>query len=132
VELILRPLCTSPARGELAYREAVTLGLRWDRHLLSQVSQRPFCSGEHSECRSNSFLDRVPSGIHSDPGGWADLQSSVHLPCQRWACTQWVLWPLGHKRELNSQKCWEANRNTGGASSSQRHLEHLTPEITRW
>ena len=28
VELILRPLCTSPARGELAYREAVTLGLR--------------------------------------------------------------------------------------------------------
>ena len=26
----------------------------------------------------------------------------------------------------------EANRITGGTSSSQRELEHLTPEITRW
>ena len=26
----------------------------------------------------------------------------------------------------------EANRLTGGTSSSQRQLEHLTPEITRW
>ena len=26
----------------------------------------------------------------------------------------------------------EANRITGGTSSSQRQLEHLTPEITRW
>jgi hypothetical protein len=26
----------------------------------------------------------------------------------------------------------EANRITGGTSYSQRQLEHLTPEITRW
>jgi hypothetical protein len=26
----------------------------------------------------------------------------------------------------------EANRITGGTGSSQRQLEHLTPEITRW
>jgi hypothetical protein len=26
----------------------------------------------------------------------------------------------------------EGNRITGGKSSSQRQLEHLTPEITRW
>ena len=26
----------------------------------------------------------------------------------------------------------EANRTTGGTSSNQRQLEHLTPEITRW
>jgi hypothetical protein len=26
----------------------------------------------------------------------------------------------------------EANRITGGTSSNQRQIEHLTPEITRW
>ena len=26
----------------------------------------------------------------------------------------------------------ESNRITGGTSSTQRHLKHLTPEITRW
>jgi hypothetical protein len=42
----------------------------------------------------------------SQPGGRAELQNSVHHPCKRKACLQRVLWPLTHRRELDSQECW--------------------------
>jgi hypothetical protein len=41
------------------------------------------------------------------PGGRAELQTSVYLCCKRRACLQKVLWPLGLKRELDSQECWQ-------------------------
>jgi hypothetical protein len=56
------------------------------------------------------------------------------------------LYPFPAKRELTCRECsdhWnsreldslmqiEANKITGGTSSSQRQLEDITPEITRW
>jgi hypothetical protein len=32
--------------------------------------------------KQQSFLDRVTSGLHPQPGDLADLQSSVHLPAR--------------------------------------------------
>jgi hypothetical protein len=86
VQLILSPLCTFPARGELAPRE--TQGLRWDLHFLSSVSLRRVHSGEH---RQQSFLYRVPSCLHLHSGGGADPQSCVHWSCQE---------------KQVSQECW--------------------------
>ena len=33
-------------------------------------------------------LGQAPTGLHLQPGGGADPQPSVHLPCQRRACLQ--------------------------------------------
>jgi hypothetical protein len=65
---------------------------------------------EISSCRpqkQQNFLDRVSSGLHPQPGGRAEHQTSVHLPCQRRACLLRVLWPLGLRRELDSKECWQ-------------------------
>ena len=61
----------------------------------------------HGWQKQQSFLDRVPSGLHLQPRGRTELQTSVYLPCQRRACQQRVLWPQGLRRELDSQECWQ-------------------------
>jgi hypothetical protein len=40
-------------------------------------------------------------------GGRSELQTSGHLPCKRRACLERVLWLLGLRWELDSQKCWQ-------------------------
>jgi hypothetical protein len=55
--------------------------------------------------KQQSFLDRVPLGLHLQPGGRAELQTSVHLPCKMSACLKRVLWQLGLKRGLDCQEC---------------------------
>jgi hypothetical protein len=97
-------------------------------------------SGPHDHLRAcgrqkqQSFLDRVPSGLHPQPGGRAEtqtpgllpcqrrvglqgrlwpqesgggseIQTSGNLPCKRRACLQRVLWPLELKWELDFQEC---------------------------
>ena len=37
----------------------------------------------HGPQKQQSFLDRVPSGLHPQPGGRAETQTPGHLPCQR-------------------------------------------------
>jgi hypothetical protein len=70
---------------------------------LSETSLRRRAHGLQTQ---QSFLDRVISGLHLQPGGGSELQISVYLPCQRRACLEKVLWPLGLRRELDSQECW--------------------------
>jgi hypothetical protein len=179
---------------------ALTLGLRWDCHLVSWVSQRLVHAGHRSN--RASWL-RVPLGLHPHPGVRAETQISGHLPRQRrvgllgghlpqYSGKMTILYPWslidqsmqesmwGHRsnraswtrslrafvfsqevelssrplfifpargeivcREYSDHRDWgervglpgvlsEANRITGGTSSSQRQLEHLTPGITRW
>jgi hypothetical protein len=61
----------------------------------------------HRLQKQHSFLDRVPSGLHLQPRGRAEIQTSVHLLCKRRACLQRVLWPLRLRRELDFQECWQ-------------------------
>jgi hypothetical protein len=61
----------------------------------------------HGQKKQQSFLDRVPSGLNLQPRGGSELQTSVHLPCKRRACLQRLLWPLGLRRELDSQESWQ-------------------------
>jgi hypothetical protein len=56
----------------------------------------------------------------------------VLLSHQRRGDLQRVLWPLRLRRELDSQECWQRLTESVGTSSSQRQLEQLMPEITRW
>ena len=37
----------------------------------------------HWLLKQHSFLNRVPLGLHLQPGGRAELQTSEHLPCKR-------------------------------------------------
>ena len=81
VELIHSPLCTFPARGELASREC--------SHHRSQV-RLPFSLGDSlrqvhlGEHRSQKQLLRQgPIGLHLHPGGGADPQPSVYWSCQK-------------------------------------------------
>jgi hypothetical protein len=49
------------------------------------------------------------------------------------ACLQGVLRMPGNQERTGLERALtEANRLTGGTSSSQRQLELLTPKITRW
>jgi hypothetical protein len=133
VELIVRPLCTFPARGELASTECSVPEACYDRHFLSGVSLRLVNAREVRPEKQQSFLDRVPLGLYPQQGGKGDLETSVYLPSQRRACLQGVLWPLGTQERAGLPGLLtKTNRLTGGTSPSQRHLEHLTPEITRW
>ena len=59
---------------------------------LSGVSLRQVCTGVLRLKKQHSFLDTILWGPHPQPGGGADPQSSVQLPCQRRACLQEVLW----------------------------------------
>jgi hypothetical protein len=42
---------------------------------------------------ATELLGQAPMSLHLQQGGGTDPQSSVHLPCQRRACLQGVLWP---------------------------------------
>jgi hypothetical protein len=160
------------------------------------------CRRAHEPQKQQSFLDRVPSGLHLQPGGRAETQTSVHVTRQRKVGLQGGLWSqdsgeiailypwslrdqsmqeskqAAKARELLGQgpfgpsssarrQSWapvlyapslpeeslpaantltigtqdrvglsgvliEADRITGGISSRQRQLEHLTQDITRW
>jgi hypothetical protein len=94
----------------------------------------------HGQQKQQRILDKVPSGLHPQPGGRAETQTPGHLPCQRrvslqgaflsWdsggrsefqtsmplpckrrACLQRMLWPLGLRRELDFQECWQSLKN---------------------
>ena len=45
----------------------------------------------HGPQNQQSFLDKVASGLHPQPGGRAETQISVHLPHQRRVSLQGVL-----------------------------------------
>jgi hypothetical protein len=114
---------------------------------------------DQSTQKQQSFLDRVPSSLHPQPEGRAKNKFPGHLPCQRRVGLQGGLWPqegdlssrildtFPAREELACRECsdhWDSGeswlprstdrgyRITGGTSSSQRKLEHLTPEITKW
>jgi hypothetical protein len=73
-----------------------------------------FILSQEAELRQRSlgtFLARGQSALQGgcwpqDSGGRSELQNSVHFPYKRRACLQGVLWPLGLRRELDSQECW--------------------------
>jgi hypothetical protein len=65
-------------------------------------------------------------GLHLQPGGRAELQTSVHLPSESTLTTE------TQERVGLPGMMTEANRFTGGIFSSHRKLEQLRPEITRW
>ena len=60
-----------------------------DHILVSQVPKRPVCTGECMGCKSNiesgtgSLL-----GLHLQPGGRAELQTSAHLPAESTLTTE--------------------------------------------
>ena len=62
-------------------------------------------------------LEQGPMGLYLQPGVGAVPQPSAHWSCQERAGLPGVL--------------TQTYRLTGKTSSSQRHQEHLTPEITR-
>jgi hypothetical protein len=84
----------------------------------------------HEPQKQQIFLDRVPSGLHLQPRGGSELQTSVHLPCKRKACLQSALTTGTQERVGVPGVLIEANRIIEGTSSSKRQVEYLTPEIT--
>ena len=74
---------TFPARGEVASREGSVHRTRRELNLLSQVPKRQFYSGEHIGGRK-TLASGTESllGLHLQPGGIADLQTSEHLPAE--------------------------------------------------
>jgi hypothetical protein len=115
VELILSPLCTFLARGELAFREYSDPGTQ----VRSPFS--PLCLSKASLLRralATELLGQGPTCMHLQAGGGNVSQLSVHWSYKKRAGLLKVL--------------TRANRLTGGTSSSQRQLEHLRPEIIRW
>jgi hypothetical protein len=67
--------------------------------------------------------------LHLQTGGRSELQNSLHLPCNRRACLQSDLTTGTQERVGLAGVLIEAKE---GTSSSQRQLERLTTEITRW
>jgi hypothetical protein len=124
-------LHTFPAKEESACREGS------DPRTQVRVLSCILCLSDTSPLRracgpkkQQSYLDRVPLGFHLQPGGRAELQS-VHLRCKSMPA-EGALTTGTQKRVGLPGVLTEANRITGGTSSSQRQLEHLSPDITRW
>ena len=90
---------------------------------LSETSPQRRVGGPQKQ---QSFLGRVPSELHLQPGDRAELQNPMHLPDDSTLKTE-TQERVGLPGVLTG-----ANRITGGTSSSQRHVEYLTREITRW
>jgi hypothetical protein len=92
-----------PDRAEVTTREGSDLQSRWRSHLVSRVPRRPFCAGKHADCRDNPSFGTGPvPGLHHQPGGRSEHQTSVHLPWERRACLKRVLWSMRLRRELDS------------------------------
>ena len=73
---------TFPARGEVPTWEGSDLQSRWESHLVSPIHLRPVCVGERADGKGNTSSGTDPvSGLHLQPGGRSELQTSVHLPC---------------------------------------------------
>ena len=87
----------------------------------SSMSQKP-----------QSFLDRVPLGLHPQSGRWADPQATVYHPLQRRACLQGMFWHLGLRRELLFEESWQRLTDSQEEQAGARKTKNLTPEITRW
>ena len=89
----------------------------------------------HRLQKQQNFLDRVPLGLHLHPKGRSEFQTSVFCAPSlkgKSLLAESTL-PTGiQERVWLPGVLTEANRITGGTSSSQRQLKHLTPEITRW
>ena len=88
--------------------------------------ENSLCRRVHRQQKQHSSWVGSLSGLHLQPGGRAELQNSSHLPAESTLTTE------TQERVGLPGVLTEANRITGGTSSSQRQLEHLTPEITRW
>jgi hypothetical protein len=87
-----RPLGTFPARGGWASREGSDPGTQVRASsCIPSLSETSPCRRAHGPQKKQSFLDRVPLGIHLQPRGDYDLQTSVHLPCKRRTCLQSML-----------------------------------------
>jgi hypothetical protein len=102
---------------------ALTPGLRWDRHLVPQVSQWPVWPVEHAGHRSNraSWTGSLQTFIFSQETELAELQTSVYLPCQRWPCLQRVFLPLWLRRELDSPEYWQRLTESQEEQAPSRH-----------
>jgi hypothetical protein len=101
---------------------------------VSRVPQKPVCTGERAGCRRNIASRTGPLlGLHLQPGGIADLQTSMHPSLQEESLpVESALTTETQERVGLPGVLTEANRITGGKSFSQRQLEQLSPEITRW
>ena len=81
--LRLSPLCTFPARGELASRECsgpeTQVRLLFSLWCLSKAG--PLRSAQAAE--ATELLGQGPSGLHLQTGGREENKTCVHLPCQR-------------------------------------------------
>jgi hypothetical protein len=53
--------------------------------------------------KQQSFLDRVPSGLHPQSGGRAETQTAGHLPCQKRVSLQGGLWPQNQEEDQSSR-----------------------------
>jgi hypothetical protein len=124
-ELRPRPLGTFPTRGESASSVRSDPGTQGGAPSCTlDLSEMSSHRRAHRPEKQQSLLDRVPWGVHLQPGGEAELQTSVHLPCKRKACLQKVLWPLGLRRELDSQECWKRKKKN-------HRWNKLQPETAR-
>ena len=102
-------------------------------NFLSRVSLRRVHTGEHVGYRRNRdswtgslqsfFLSQEVELILSPLCTFPDRGELAYRECSD---------PGTQERAGLPGVLTEANRHTEGTSSSQRQLEHLTPEITRW
>jgi hypothetical protein len=105
------PHCRHPSTPRIRITEeswpperALTPGLRWEHHLVCQVSQKPVRAGEFKGYRSNraSWTGSLWAFILSQ-----ETQTSRHLPCNRSTCLQRELWLQRLRGELDTQECWQ-------------------------
>jgi hypothetical protein len=67
--------------------------------LVSWFPQRPVCTGKPAGCRSNiTSWTGISSGLHLQPGGRAELQTSSHFSHQRRVSLQGGLCPWDQVR----------------------------------
>jgi hypothetical protein len=126
LELRPRPLHSFPARGEVASKESCVRGTRYEPSCIpgpKEISPHriaPKNSSLHRRAhrwqKRHSFWDRVPIGLHLQPEDRAELQNSAHLPAKSTLTTE------TQERVGLPGVLTEANRITGGTSSSQRQL----------
>jgi hypothetical protein len=88
VELILNPLYTFPARGELASRECSDPGTQVRSPFSFQHLSK---AGLLRRAQAMKLLGQVLKGLHLQPGSGAVQQASVYWSCQERAGLPGVL-----------------------------------------